>query len=212
MKTILSLGLLSLLIASCSSTPHALSPEHSEDKILSTMNDESKPGWVKDFEGEPFQVKDGKVVSLGIAELRGSDRLSAGFRVAESNAKRGVSSAIESKLAYYFQRSEENLDFDSQSSQYVGSETSRLTTSFIRPHKRYWEKYATTTDEGERITRYRVYVTVSLPESQFKTQVLQAMRKAENKKNLSAEFRKTVQANWRKLLEQETPRTTASEQ
>jgi hypothetical protein len=67
---------------------------------------------------------------------------------------------------------------------YIGAEASNFVTSSIRPGKNYWEKVATTQDSGERLTQYKVFSTVTMPEDEFKRAIFEAIRKAQGKGGL----------------------------
>jgi len=75
-------------------------------------------------------------------------------------------------------------------------EATRLVTSSMRPGKRYWEKVAYSTDGGRRLTKYRVFSTVEMPEDDFKQAVMDAIRRASGKAGLSADFADKVSRQW----------------
>ena len=85
---------------------------------------------------------------------------------------------------------------------YIGAEASSLITSSIRSDKRYCEKIATTQDSGERVTRYKVFALVSMPEADFKKAIMAAVRKAEGKKGLSKNFADKVDKHWDQFTSQ----------
>ena len=216
MKSLMTLGLLTL--SACSSTPTHETPESQLDEVIASMNDESKPDWVEDMEKEPFKFDDGFVISLGIAEIPASNgRLSAAYKIADNDAKRNIASAVQAKLEFYFQHSAEGTDFDAQYSRSIGAESSKITSSHFRVHKRYWQKVAYTADEGSRLSKYVAYVTIKMPEGKFRQSIAKAMKDLENKKGLSDSFRKSVDAHWEKFVDtpaQREPnnRETASEE
>ena len=118
------------------------------------------------------------------------------MRVAENNAKLGIASAIEQKLEFIFQNAEEGAVMGADQARFIGAEASSLVTSSIRTDKRYWEKVASTQDSGERVTRFKVYSMVSMPESDFKKAIITATRKAEGKVGLSKGFSERVDKHW----------------
>ena len=199
--TITMLGL--TIISACSSAPERTeyitvntSPtEPIADKVLSRIDDLSeRPKYIK--ESEPFYVENGNVYSLGMTTLEENQRIEAGYRIASNNAKHTMSQAIEQKLSFIFQRSEENEGFDSTLSRYIGAESTELVAQHIKPTKLYWEKVATTSSDGQRKVFYKVFSLVSMPESEFKKSVLAASNKAEKKGKLSEDFSEKVNAHW----------------
>lgn len=194
--------LLIISIVGCSSTSKNKSPsELQKDEVISRIDGLSeRPSWLQ--ESEPFKVEKGTVVSLGQTTIPGDNRVEAAYRIAESNAKKNISSAIEQKLSFVFQNAEEGTDIDSNQVQSISGEVSRITTSSIRPGKYYWEKVATTTDSGERVTRYKVFATVTMPENDFKKAVLDALRKRQGKGGISKEFAQKVDKEWERLVEE----------
>lgn len=184
-----------LILSACSSTPKSTTPESMPDQVLSRINDlSSRPSWL--LEDKPFEIKDGIVTSLGQATIPGSDRVEAAFNIADNNAKGAICSSIESRLEMIFQNAEEGTAIDSTQARRIGAEACKITTSSIRPGTRYWEKVAMSTDSGERVTRYKVFSTVTMPETDFKRAVMNAIRKQEGKGGLSQEFAKKVDEHW----------------
>lgn len=189
----------------CSSVPKS-PPEAQPDKVVSRIDDlSSRPDWLK--ESQPFIIADGNVYSMGSTTLPGDQRVEAAFRVAENNAKAGIATAIEQKLEFIFQNAEEGAEMGADQARYIGAEASSLITSSIRSDKRYWERVATTQDSGERVTRFKVFSMVSMPEADFKKAILNATRKAEGKKGLSKGFAEKVDKHWDKFTS-ELPNST----
>ncbi|MBS1983224.1 MAG: hypothetical protein JST16_03550 [Bdellovibrionales bacterium] len=185
------------LLGACSS--HPPSPENQEDKVLSRANDlKERPSWID--ETEPFKIENAQAVSLGLTTIPGDHRVDAAYRIAENNAKAAIASQIESKLSFVFQNAEEGTSGDSSQARFIGAEASEMLTSSIKPGRRYWEKVATTTDSGARITKYKVFVTVTMAESDLKEAVRRAIAKREGGGQLSANFSKKVDEHWDKFV------------
>lgn len=183
------------LVVGCASNPRSTTPESMPDKILSRINDMShRPTWLN--EERPFEIKDGVVTSLGQTTIPGSDRVEAAYNISDNNAKGAICSTIESRLEVILQNAEEGTSIDSNQVRRIGAEACKITTSAIRPGTRYWEKVAMSTDSGERVTRYKVFSTVTMPEADFKRAVLNAARSQEGKGGLSKDFSKKVDAHW----------------
>jgi hypothetical protein len=196
-----------LALAACSSTPRTA--ENSEDKVIARIDGmSSRPGWLK--ESEAFKIVNGNVTALGSTEIPSDNRVSAAYRIAENNAKQSLCSTIEQRLEFILQNAEEGTAADSTQVRYIGSEACQLTTSSIRPDKRYWERVATTRDSGERVTETKVFATVTMPEADFKRAILDAIRKRQGKGGISADFAKKVDAQWDRFVG--ATRETASEQ
>jgi hypothetical protein len=195
MRNVIGAAISIWVLSGCSSTPKSTSPEAMPDKVLSRINDSSsRPGWLN--EERAFEVKDGSVISLGQTTIPGNDRVEAAYNIADNNAKGAICSAIESRLEFIFQGAEEGTAMDSTQARRIGAEACNITTSSIRPGNRYWEKVAMSTDSGERVTRYKVFATVTMPETDFKRAVMNAIRKSEGKGGLSQDFAKRVDDQW----------------
>lgn len=194
MKNI-TLALTFLLLIGCSSKPTTPTSENTPDQVLSRINDlNSRPSWLN--EEKSFEIKEGSVLSLGQTTIPADNRVEAAYAIAENNAKSAICSAIESRLDFVFQNAEEGTAIDSTQVRRIGAEACKITTSSIRPGNRYWEKVAMTTDSGERVTRYKVFSTVTMPEAEFKKAVLNAIRRQEGKVGLSQDFAKKVDEHW----------------
>jgi hypothetical protein len=189
------------LLSSCSSTPKvpASAPEVQPDVVVERIDALSaRPDWLK--ESEPFKVENGIVTSLGVTSIPSDHRVEAAYRIAENSAKGAISGAIEQKLEFVFQNAEEGTAVDSTQARFIGAEASKITTSSIRSGKRYWEKVATTKDTGERITKYKIFATVTMPEADFKRAVIEAAKKAQGKGGLSADFSEKVDKHWEQFV------------
>lgn len=177
--------------------------EIESDKVISRIDDlSSRPDWLK--ESEPFRIEKGTVISTGMTTIPATDRVEAAYRIAQNNAKSAIAGAIEQKLDFILQNAEEGTSVNSNQVRYIGAEASSLVTNSIRPGKNYWEKVASTQDSGERITQYKVFSSVTMPESDFKKAIFDAIKKAQGKGGLSKDFAQKVNEHWDKFSEKST--------
>lgn len=190
------LALSVLACAACSSVSM-------KDQVIARSDDlSSRPEWVKD--SETFTVSKGAVYMLGSTTIPATSSPDRAYRIAENNAKQGLSSAIEQKLDFVFQNAEEGTEIGSDQTRFIGMEASKLVTSAIRPSNRYWEKVVTVTgaNADDKAVVYRVYARVAMPEKEFKKAIERAIAKAQ-KKGLSADFAKKVDAQWDRFTAEE---------
>lgn len=189
-----------VLLAGCSSASRIATPENSEDKVLSRIDERSsRPDWLK--ESEPFRIEDGEVLALGATTIPGDNRVEAAYRIAENSAKGSIAGAIEQRLEFIFQNAEEGTALDTTQARFIGAEATKLVTSSIRVKDRYWEKFATTQDNGQRVTQYRVFATVTIPEEDFRRAIIDAARKRQGKAGLSKDFADQVNKHWDKFVQ-----------
>jgi hypothetical protein len=197
MRQIISILAL-VALAGCSSSPTKISDMQGnvgEERVLNRIDDvSSRPDWLR--ESEPFRITAGKVYSLGMTSLPADDRVEAGFRIAENNGKAAISNAIEQRLDFVFQNAEEGTSLSGTQARYIGAEASKLTTNSLRPSKRYWEKVATTQENGQVSVQYRVFALVEMPENDFKTAIFDAIRRSKGQDRISADFAKKVDQHW----------------
>lgn len=197
MKTILIALLLTLV--SCSSSKQIAEPS---EKVISRIDElSSRPSWLK--ESEPFKIEDGKVVSLGQTTIPGDNRVEAAYRIAENNAKASISGAIEQRLDFIFQNAEEGTSMDATQAKFIGAEASKITTSSLKLKNRFWEKVATTNENGRTSLTYKVFTTVEMNENDFKQAILEAIRKAQGKGGISKEFAAKVDQHWDKFTKEQ---------
>jgi hypothetical protein len=186
-------------ISACSTSNLKLSPENKKDVVLSRIDNlEERPGWLK--ESQPFIIKNGKVISLGSTTIPSDHRVSAAYRIAQNNAKAGIATAIEQRLSFIFQNAEEGTEIDSSQVRYISGEASNIVSSSIRPGHQYWEKIATTTDDGERVTQYKIFSTVVMPEKFFKGAIKEAIRNSKVTRGISSDFSDKVDQHWDKFV------------
>lgn len=200
MRKLIYIYLLFTVLGCSSALKNPTKSEIEPDKVISRIDDmSSRPEWLK--ESEPFRVEKGNVISTGMTTIPGSDRVEAAYRIAQNNAKAAIAGAIEQKLEFILQNAEEGTSSNSNQIRYIGAEASNLVTNSIRPSKNYWEKVASTQDSGERITQFKVFSTVTMPEDEFKKAVFEAIKKAQGKGGLSKDFAQKVNAHWDKFTE-----------
>lgn len=190
-----------LCLTACSTTiKNPTKAEIEPDRVISRIDElSSRPDWVK--ESEPFRIERGIVLSTGMTTIPASDRVEAAYRIAQNNAKSAIAGAIEQKLEFILQNAEEGTSINSTQARYIGAEASSLITSTVKPGKNYWEKIATTLDSGERVTQYKVFSTVTMPEDDFKRAIFEAIKKSQGKGGLSKDFAQKVNAHWDKFVE-----------
>lgn len=194
------MALLSLLVVvGCSSTNSKKISEMQgnigEERVLSRIDElSSRPSWL--VESEPFRIEGSKVRSMGMTSIPADDRVEAAFRIAENNGKAAIAGAIEQRLDFVFQNAEEGTGMSGTQARYIGAEASKLATSSLRPSKRYWEKVATTQENGQVTVQYRVFALVEMPENDFKAAVFDAIRRSQGKTGISAEFTEKIDKHW----------------
>lgn len=193
-----------IFLAGCSTAvKNPTKAEIEPDRVVSRIDDlSSRPGWVQ--ESEPFRIEKGVVISTGMTTIPTSDRVEAAYRIAQNNAKSAIAGGIEQKLEFILQNAEEGTSINSTQARYIGAEASSLVTNSIRPGKNYWEKVASTQDSGERITQFKVFSTVTMPEEDFKKAIFDAIRKAQGKGGLSKDFAQKVNEHWDKFTSSST--------
>ena len=172
-----------------------------KDQVIARSDDlSSRPKWVN--EEKTFTIEKGTVYMMGTHEMPADRRLSTGYRIAENNAKAGLSGAIEQRLNFIFQNAEEGDEFGADQARFIGGETSKLVASSIRPANRYWEKVAVVVDaDGTRNVVYRIFARVSMPEADFKKAIQDAIKRNSGKKGISEDFSKKVEAHWDQMGE-----------
>ena len=195
-KLISCIFILAYCVLSCTSTGVL---NYQADTILSTMNDKPQPDWAD--ESQPFTIKSGKLYSVGVTEIRGDERPSAGTRIAENNARANIAKAVENRMEFIFQNAEEGLSYDSSAAKYIGSEMSSITSSEMRNEGSWWKRYAQSQEDGTRTIRYKIYSLITMDESVFKKAVHDAIRKASGQGKLSPDFQKQVNQQWDRFVE-----------
>lgn len=191
--------LLPALLAACSSAPKMDNGQKFEkDQTLSTLNDSSQPNWAD--ESKPFVIQDGEVQSLGIVELKGDQRPEAGMRISENNARANLSKAITNRMEFVFQNAEENTDADSTTAKFIGSEMSSLTSHSIRVKAHWYKRYMQTQEDGSHKIKYRIYSLVTIPETDFKKALSDAVTGAVNEHKISSSFQEQVNKQYDKFI------------
>lgn len=197
MKHLLPIVLIGMTVCACSSKPPVKG--YMEDEILSTSNNKSQPDWAD--ETKPFYIENGKVHSVGLTTLLGSERPEAGMRISENNARANIAKIIQNRMEFIFQNSEENAAFDSTQSKYIGSEVSSLTSSSIMVKGHWYKRYATSEEDGSRRIYYKIYSLVTMPEEELKRAIDRAINHRVDERKLSPTFQEQVDRQWDKFTE-----------
>ena len=196
-------SLVALTFFSCSSQKEAVRENNSPSETVISRIDAmpSRPAWLK--ESEPFSVEGSKLVALGSATIPGNHRLEAAFRIAENNAKNIFSNSISQKLSYVFQNAEEGTSMEGNTSSFIGGEVSRLVTSSLRLKNRYWERVHVINENGAPSLIYKVFATVSMEDSEFRSTLDRVLKKAEAKNEISPGMVKKIEKHWDELTKSE---------
>ncbi len=191
----IALVIVTAILAGCSGSGVK---NYSKDSVLSTANDTSQPDWAD--ETKPFEIKDGKVYSVGVAWIRGDEIPSAGARVAANNARANIAKAVENRLEFAFQQGAENFSIDSQTAKFIGSEVSNITSSSFREEAMWWARVAQSQEDGSRTIRYKIFSLVIMPEADFKVAVQRALS-GNGERRISSEFKTQLSKQWDRFVE-----------
>ncbi|MGK5085463.1 hypothetical protein WDW37_19420 [Bdellovibrionota bacterium FG-1] len=154
-----------------------------------------RPKWVD--ETRAFFVETSSAYFVGGSTIPADHRLEAGYRIAEADAKSRVCQTISNKMEAIFQHAEEGTSFGSDRTRYSFLEScQRLTLRGLEPGKRFYEKYVTSLDSGERVSRYRIFVTGSMPERQLRELCIKVADSA----GISQDFQKKVDEQWDRIV------------
>lgn len=145
------------LFASCSSL---------SEKTISRMDGESKPSWAT--QEKALTVDNGKMHILGFTELDADAKVSAAFRMSDSQARGELSKMVENQFSSIFQNLEEGVNDEGTLSRYYASEVSKNMLRELKISKRYWEKVQAIDRDGAPTYRLRVYSLAEIPESHYK--------------------------------------------
>ena len=156
----------------------------------------ARPKWAN--VKKSFTIEKDDVFLLGAYEMpeAANKRLSNGYRIAENNAKTGLAAEIQRRLVSVFQKEEDKEIIEGQA-YLIGKETSKLVASSLHPTDQYYEKvFRETNSDGERDLIYRIFVRVSMSESDFKEAVHEAIRRNSGKNGITEDFATKVEERW----------------
>lgn len=193
---------MTFFIAGCSSVPKPQSGLENigREAVVASMNNESTPSWVKKASEHSLYDDGGQVVSVAMTSLPGDNRIEAGFKIAELNAKANLAKTIESRIETFTQLADEGADHSGQQLRSVITEAAKVTASNMRAGRRYWSKVAITDDTGTPRTELRFWNEVKMDQREFKKALIDAGRKAAGKPSLSEAFVKQVDKNFERLI------------
>ncbi|MBS1960560.1 MAG: hypothetical protein JST80_13875 [Bdellovibrionales bacterium] len=153
--------------------------------IPPARNAPNRPKWI-DLQ-HPFQIQNGFAVAMGYATTQATDE---GYIIAANIAKDAMCVSIEQRFDLAFQDSEEGSSVDHKQLKEISADACKAAADAAKQGKRYWEKVATTANNGDRIIVYRVFVNVVIPEDKFKKLVCRAVKNQEGKGSIPKDYTK----------------------
>jgi hypothetical protein len=199
------IAILAASLVGCSSAPKSGIENAGSEFVIGRIDElSSRPSWVN--ESEPFKIENGKVTSLGMTTVNADDaNMAAVYRISDSNAKSAISHAIEQRLDYVFQQGDEGVTLGANQVHFIATEGSKLTSNSLRATKHFWEKLRIVQENGQPVIRYRVFSLVEMPEPDFKSAIIDAIKRSQGKISVSAEFTKKLDHQWQKFVDADQP-------
>lgn len=192
---------LCLFVFGCSSAVRLDNREITPDVVLSTMDGTSQPSWAS--EGKPWYQDGPNVYSVGVTTIHGNERVEAAMRVAALNSRVAFAQTVNDKLSAYLQSAEENFSLDSTQVKSLASSASELTAHSIKTESYWYKRYVSTQEDGKHIY-YKVYALSSMPVTDLRQAMDQAISGKINEHKLSDDFKTKADAQFSKILGLET--------
>jgi hypothetical protein len=198
-KIILSVPLIALV--GCSTPQPKVGLENvGKEVVVSSMNDESMPSWVKRSSEKSLYEDDGNVIAVSMNILPNDTRIDAGFKMGELNAKAAMAKTLESHVEHYAQAADEGFGLGDQTIRTITTEAAKITASNMRPGRRYYQRVAVTDDTGTPRTEIRLWTEITMSKDEFRKAMVNAARKASGKPAFSEAFARQVDRNFEKLV------------
>lgn len=160
-----------------------------------------RPAWIDPK--NPFQFKNGAVHALGTTVTPPGAGVEEGYIIASNAAKEAICKAVQYRLDFIFQDSEEGSSVDHKQIKEIDFDICSSLPKYTKPGKRYWEKVMTTASNGDRVVVYRVFVTDVIPEKKFKSLVAGSIKKQEGKGDIPKGYAKEFRKRWAQFLKGE---------
>jgi hypothetical protein len=205
-------ALVTCLLSACSSAPVVNGAKIEKDQVLATMNNTSKPDWAIKGEAEPFRVVSGVVQSVGVSEMSGTDRPSAGLRLSRNNAVANIARTVQNQITSVLTNGEEGTGYDSSAAKYIGSEMSSISASNIRDAGQWWEKVAMSNEDGTKKIIYRLYSLATMDEPALKAKIHEVATRGVSSGKVSEKFKEQLDKHMDHLLDQANSNTSAQAQ
>lgn len=196
---LMATGALAMMTSCSSKMSHIIDDSDFEETVINRSDElSSRPEWVK--ESESYESIEGKIYSLGMTVINADQQIDAAYRIAENQAKISMSKNIEQKLEYFFQAAQEGMNIGDEASRFITTEVSKVNISGMHLNGRYWEKFVTIDSSGNKVSRYRVFVRVMMPESMLKEQISRAISGQKNHPEKSKEFINALNSKWNEIF------------
>lgn len=195
------LFVLALTLVACSTPQPKLGLSNvGKEVVVSSMNDESMPSWVKRSSEKSLYEDDGNVIAVSMNVLPNESRIDAGFKMGELSAKAAMAKALESHVEYFAQAADEGFGLGDQTIHAITTETAKITASNMRPGRRFYQRVAVTDDSGNPKTELRLWTEITMTKEEFRKAMVNAARRAPGKPAFSEAFARQVDKNFEALV------------
>jgi hypothetical protein len=160
-----------------------------------------RPAWIDPK--NPFQLKGGEVHALGTTVTPPGAGVDEGYIIASNSAKDVICKAVQYRLDFIFQDSEEGSSVDHKQIREIGMDICTSLPKVTHSGQKYWEKVMTTASNGDRVVVYRVFVTDVIPEKKFKSLVAGTIKMQEGKGDIPKGYAREFRKRWAAFLKGE---------
>jgi len=169
----LLLALPILISASCSSTPDSNVPEFHASKVLERMSGfETTPGWAN---GSKVMWKEqGDVLFANIMTMKGDSRPEACMNAASLAGKSQMLQYIKASITTSGQLNEMSASSD-PAYESLTAFLSQGNISGASVRDRYWEKFVTSDESGQRVLQIRCAASIAVRSAVLEKQLSEAM-------------------------------------
>lgn len=189
------------LLVACSAPQPKVGVENvGKEIVVSSMNDESMPSWVKNSSEKSLYEEDGNVIAVSMNSMPSDTRIDAGFKIGELNAKAAMAKTLESRIEHFAQAASEGFSLGDQTLRTITTESAKITASNMRPGRQYFQKLAVTDSSGTPQLEMRFWTEVTLSKEEFLKAMINATRKTANKPAFTEAFSKQVDQNFKTLV------------
>lgn len=157
-----------------------------------------RPAWVR--AGVTFGSEDGRVFALGKTTTMPGVKTDEGYIIASNHAREVACKAIEHRIDFIFQNSEEGSTVEPKQLKEFTMELCTWFSTQSERAKRYWEKVLTTASNGDRVQVYHIFVTEAVSEDSFRKKVIKLIKSAEGKNGVEKGSAKSVQSRWQQFI------------
>lgn len=195
MKAVCALLLVTLVSCSSKSPDTHKDMVYEPDKVLGRSDElEKRPEWVK--ESVNVVEKEDHIAFIGFSEVPGDSRVTAAYKMADSEAKGSIASKLRSEIFKLVETSDTGLKMEDQKLESLIQDMSEVELKNVDVKDRYWEKVQRTASDGKKSMVMKVFSLIEVKKDELQKLMLQKAKESDAPSDMKNKVEEAIRAQW----------------